>query len=64
MGFLHILGELPRRRLAWSFLNSYADCDGCDRLIRALAVDRSMASIRTNVWAPPYALEVKKTSAG
>jgi len=60
MGFSTISVELPRRRLAWSYLNSYADCDRVMidffELLRLLT---EMASIRTIVWR--LAREVKKT---
>ena len=52
--------ELPKRRLAWSYLGSWADCDRVTidffELLRLLT---DMASIRTIVWR--LAREVKKT---
>jgi V/A-type H+-transporting ATPase subunit D len=52
--------ELPERRLAWSSLGSWADCDRVMidffELLRLLT---DMASIRTIVWR--LAREVKKT---
>jgi V/A-type H+-transporting ATPase subunit D len=52
--------ELPERRLAWSYLGSWADCDRVMidffELLRLLT---DMATIRTIVWR--LAREVKKT---
>ena len=60
MTFSSISVELPKRRLAYSYLNSFADCDKVMidffELLRLLT---DMASIRTIVWA--LAREVKKT---
>ena len=60
MTFSSISVELPKRRLAWSYLNSFADCDRVMidffELLRLLT---EMASIRTIVWR--LAREVKKT---
>lgn len=60
MTFSSISVELPKRRLAYSYLNSFADCDKVMidffELLKLLA---DMASIRTIVWS--LAREVKKT---
>ena len=60
MTFSTVSVELPRRKLAWSYLNSFADCDKVMidffELLRLLT---EMASIRTIVWR--LAKEVKKT---
>ena len=60
MTFSSISVELPKRRLAYSYLNSFADCDKVMidffELLRLLT---DMASIRTIVWS--LAREVKKT---
>jgi len=60
MTFSSISVELPKRRLAYSYLNSFADCDKVMidffELLRLLT---DMASIRTIVWR--LAREVKKT---
>lgn len=60
MTFSSISVDLPKRRLAWSYLNSFADCDRVMidffELLRLLT---EMASIRTIVWR--LAREVKKT---
>ncbi len=60
MNFSSISVELPKRTLAWSYLNSFADCDKVMidffELLRLLT---EMASIRTIVWR--LAREVKKT---
>ena len=60
MSFSTVSVELPRRKLAWSYLNSFADCDKVMidffELLRLLT---EMASIRTIVWR--LAKEVKKT---
>ncbi|HNQ98090.1 MAG: V-type ATP synthase subunit D [Spirochaetales bacterium] len=60
MNFSTLSVELPKRRLAWSYLNSFADCDKVMidffELLRLLT---DMASIRTIVWR--LAREVKKT---
>lgn len=60
MTFSTVSVDLPKRRLAWSYLNSFADCDKVMidffELLRLLT---EMASIRTIVWR--LAKEVKKT---
>jgi V/A-type H+-transporting ATPase subunit D len=60
MSFSSLSVDLPKRRLAWSYLNSFADCDRVMidffELLRLLT---EMASIRTIVWR--LAREVKKT---
>jgi V/A-type H+-transporting ATPase subunit D len=60
MTFSTVSVELPRRKLAWSYLNSFADCDKVMidffELLRLLT---EMASIRTIVWR--LAKEAKKT---
>lgn len=60
MTFSTLSVTLPKRRLAYSSLNSFADCDKVMidffELLRLLT---DMASIRTIVWR--LALEVKKT---
>ncbi|HKL86124.1 MAG TPA: V-type ATP synthase subunit D [Treponemataceae bacterium] len=60
MTFSSISVDLPKRRLAYSYLNSFADCDRVMidffELLRLLT---DMASIRTIVWR--LAREVKKT---
>lgn len=60
MTFSSISVELPKRSLAYSYLNSFADCDKVMidffELLRLLT---DMASIRTIVWR--LAREVKKT---
>lgn len=60
MTFSSLSVELPKRRLAYSYLNSFADCDKVMidffELLRLLT---EMASIRTIVWR--LAREVKKT---
>ena len=60
MTFSTVSVELPRRKLAWSYLNSFADCDKVMidffELLRLLT---EMASIRTIVWR--LAKEGKKT---
>lgn len=60
MTFSTVSVELPRRKLAWSYLNWFADCDKVMidffELLRLLT---EMASIRTIVWR--LAKEVKKT---
>ena len=60
MTFSTVSVKLPRRKLAWSYLNSFADCDKVMidffELLRLLT---EMASIRTIVWR--LAKEVKKT---
>lgn len=60
MTFSSISVNLPKRRLAYSYLNSFADCDRVMidffELLRLLT---DMASIRTIVWR--LAREVKKT---
>ncbi len=60
MTFSTVSVELPKRKLAWSYLNSFADCDKVMidffELLRLLT---EMASIRTIVWR--LAKEVKKT---
>lgn len=60
MHFSSISVEIPKHRLAWSYLNSFADCDRVMidffDLLRLLT---EMASIRTIVWR--LAREVKKT---
>lgn len=60
MTFSSISVTLPKRRLAYSYLNSFADCDKVMvdffELLRLLT---EMASIRTIVWS--LAREVKKT---
>jgi len=60
MNFQSISVDLPKRRLAYSYLNSFADCDQVMidffELLRLLT---EMASIRTIVWR--LAREVKKT---
>lgn len=60
MSFSSISVDLPKRTLAWSYLNSFADCDKVMidffELLRLLT---EMASIRTIVWR--LAREVKKT---
>ncbi len=60
MSFSTLSVTLPKRRLAYSYLNSYADCDRVMidffELVRLLT---DMASIRTIVWR--LAREVKKT---
>ncbi|HHU35931.1 MAG TPA: V-type ATP synthase subunit D [Treponema sp.] len=60
MNFSSVSVELPKRRLAWSYLNSFAQCDKVMvdffELLRLLT---EMASIRTIVWR--LAKEVKKT---
>lgn len=60
MNFSTVSVELPQRKLAWSYLNSFADCDKVMidffELLRLLT---EMASIRTIVWR--LAKEVKKT---
>jgi V/A-type H+-transporting ATPase subunit D len=60
MTFSTVSVNLPKRRLAYSYLNSFADCDRVMidffDLLRLLT---DMASIRTIVWR--LAREVKKT---
>ncbi|HPO02490.1 V-type ATP synthase subunit D [Treponema zuelzerae] len=60
MTFSSVSVNLPKRRLAYSYLNSFADCDKVMidffELLRLLT---DMASIRTIVWR--LAREVKKT---
>lgn len=60
MTFSTVSVNLPKRRLAYSYLNSFADCDRVMidffELLRLLT---DMASIRTIVWR--LAREVKKT---
>lgn len=60
MTFSSLSVDLPKRRLAYSYLNSFADCDRVMidffELLRLLT---DMASIRTIVWH--LAREVKKT---
>jgi V/A-type H+/Na+-transporting ATPase subunit D len=60
MTFSTVSVKLPKRRLAYSYLNSFADCDRVMidffELLRLLT---EMASIRTIVWR--LAREVKKT---
>jgi len=60
MKFSTLSVELPKRRLAWSYLNSYADCDRVMvDFFELLKYLTEMASIRTIVWR--LAREVKKT---
>lgn len=60
MNFSSISVELPKRRLAWSQLDSFADCDKVMlEFFELLRLLTDMASIRNIVWR--LALEVKKT---
>jgi len=60
MNFSSISVELPKRTLAWSYLNSFADCDKVMiDFFELLRILTEMASIRTIVWR--LAREVKKT---
>lgn len=60
MNFSTISVEVPKRRLAWSYLNSFADCDKVMiDFFELLKLLTDMASIRTIVWR--LAREVKKT---
>lgn len=60
MTFSSISVDLPKRRLAYSYLNSYADCDRVMiEFFDLLKLLTDMASIRTIVWR--LAREVKKT---
>jgi V/A-type H+/Na+-transporting ATPase subunit D len=60
MTFSTLSVDLPRRRLAYSYLNSYADCDKVMiDFFELLKYLTDMASIRTIVWR--LAREVKKT---
>lgn len=60
MAFSSVSVDLPKRRLAWSYLNSFADCDKVTiEFFELLKLLTEMASIRTIVWR--LAREVKKT---
>jgi V/A-type H+/Na+-transporting ATPase subunit D len=60
MTFSTISVTLPKRRLAYSYLNSWADCDKVMvEFFDLLKLLTDMASIRTIVWR--LAREVKKT---
>jgi V/A-type H+-transporting ATPase subunit D len=60
MTFSSLSVDLPKRRLVWSNLNSYADCDKVMvEFFELLRLLTDMASIRTIVWR--LAREVKKT---
>ncbi|MBO8449974.1 MAG: V-type ATP synthase subunit D [Spirochaetes bacterium] len=60
MGFSTIDVELPRPKPAWSFVNSFADCDKVTvEFFALLRLLTQMASIRTIVWR--LAREVQKT---
>ncbi len=60
MNFSTLSVELPARRLSWSYLNSFADCDRVMiDFFELLKLLTEMASIRTIVWR--LAREVKKT---
>ncbi len=60
MTFSTISVQLPKRRLAYSYLNSFADCDKVMiDFFELLKLLTEMASIRTIVWR--LAREVKKT---
>ena len=60
MNFSTLSVELPVRRLSWSYLNSFADCDRVMiDFFELLKLLTEMASIRTIVWR--LAREVKKT---
>ncbi len=60
MNFTSISVDLPKRRLPWSYLNSFADCDKVTiEFFGLLKLLTEMASIRTIVWR--LAREVKKT---
>ncbi len=60
MNFATLSVELPERRLSWSYLNSFADCDRVMiDFFELLKLLTEMASIRTIVWR--LAREVKKT---
>ncbi len=60
MTFSSVSVDLPKRRLSWSYLNSFADCDKVTiEFFELLRLLTEMASIRTIVWR--LAREVKKT---
>ena len=60
MEFPTLTVEPPERRLAWSYLNSWADCDRVMLdFFDLLGLLTEMATIRTIVWT--LAREVKKT---
>ena len=60
MHFSSITAELPKQQLAYSYLDSFADCDKVIvDFFKLLDLITEMASIRTIVWR--LAREVKKT---